>query len=147
MELVLITISFFSFPIEKSKTFISLIILYSIFVCLFVCFFPLTGIISFYFKLQLHPWAITSFHALKAFLDGTQKDLLHYRYFMWLFQSLYITFYTDIFTEINTFSSITIHSTIHLQYHKFQQVQLYIIFVTYFVLNKLIVSDQLFYMD
>lgn len=147
MELVLITISFFSFPIEKSKTFISLIILYSIFVCLFVCFFPLTGIISFYFKLQLHPWAITSFHALKAFLDGTQKDLLHYWYFMWLFQSLYITFYTDIFTEINTFSPITTHSTIHLQYHKFQQVQLYIIFVTYFVLNKLIVSDQLFYMD
>lgn len=115
--------------------------------CLFVCFFPLTGIISFYFKLQLHPWAITSFHALKAFLDGTQKDLLHYWYFMWLFRSLYITFYTDIFTEINTFSPITTHSTIHLQYHKFQQVQLYIIFVTYFVLNKLIVSDQLFYMD
>lgn len=35
-------IFFFSFPIEKSKTFISLIILYSIFVCLFV-FSPLQG--------------------------------------------------------------------------------------------------------
>lgn len=74
-----------------------------------------TGIISYFFKLSLLPFHVTStHHLLKMFLYGTQKVLLPFWHSMWEFQSPYTIGFTDAFIKVIS-SPSTIQPTILLQ--------------------------------
>lgn len=144
MELVLITISLFSFPFEKSKSFISIIILYSIFVLFFFSLFrdnfillqaaiASMGYYVFPSSERLPQWNTKGFIAVLILHVAVSEPLyyvLHRQFHknQYLFTHYHSLHHSSPVPQIPTGTII---------YN----------FVIYFILNKLIVSDQFFYMD